>query len=176
MNLKHTVLAVVAGSLVAFAASAQPYGGMGGYGMGPGMMGGYGAGGYGMGPGMGPGMMGNGGGNGYGYGMGPGMMWGNGDAYANLKLSADQRKKISDIQDETFKAMWQLMGTMHQQGYHMYGMFGPGQDEQAMRKAYERMAATQKAMFEMQLEAHKKIDAVLTAEQREQLRKEWSGR
>jgi hypothetical protein len=55
------------------------YGGYGGYGMGPGMMGGYG--GYGMGPGMmggyggygmGPGMMG-----GYGgYGMGPGMMGG----------------------------------------------------------------------------------------------------
>jgi len=46
-----------------------------GYGMGPGMMGGYGRGygmmqrGYGQGYGMGPGMMG-----GYGYGMGPGMM------------------------------------------------------------------------------------------------------
>jgi len=54
----------------------------GGYGMGPGMMGGYGGYGYGMGPGMmggyggygmGPGMMG-----GYGYGMGPGMMGGYG--------------------------------------------------------------------------------------------------
>jgi Spy/CpxP family protein refolding chaperone len=57
-----------------------------GYGMGPGMMGGYG--GYGMGPGMmggygpgygmGPGMMG---GYGPGYGMGPGMMWGYGPGY-----------------------------------------------------------------------------------------------
>ena len=69
-------------------------GGYGGYGMGPGMMGGYG--GYGMGPGMmggyggygmGPGMMGGYGGYGMapgmmggygGYGMGPGMMGGYG--------------------------------------------------------------------------------------------------
>jgi hypothetical protein len=59
----------------------------GGYGMGPGMMGGRGYG-YGMGPGMmggqgygygmGPGMMG---GRGYGYGMGPGMMGGRGYGY-----------------------------------------------------------------------------------------------
>ena len=59
----------------------------GGYGMGPGMMGGRGYG-YGMGPGMmggrgygygmGPGMMG---GQGYGYGMGPGMMGGRGYGY-----------------------------------------------------------------------------------------------
>ena len=59
----------------------------GGYGMGPGMMGGRGYG-YGMGPGMmggqgygygmGPGMMG---GRGYGYGMGPGMMGGQGYGY-----------------------------------------------------------------------------------------------
>ena len=45
----------------------------GGYGMGPGMMGGRG---YGY--GMGPGMMG---GQGYGYGMGPGMMGGRGYGY-----------------------------------------------------------------------------------------------
>ena len=59
----------------------------GGYGMGPGMMGGRGYG-YGMGPGMmggqgygygmGSGMMG---GRGYGYGMGPGMMGGQGYGY-----------------------------------------------------------------------------------------------
>ena len=59
----------------------------GGYGMGPGMMGGRGYG-YGMGSGMmggqgygygmGPGMMG---GRGYGYGMGPGMMGGQGYGY-----------------------------------------------------------------------------------------------
>jgi len=69
------------------------------------------------------------------------------------------------------------MGAMHEQGYHMHGMFGPGAlDEAAARKAFQAMAETQKAMFEMQLEARKKIDAVLTPEQREQLRRYWSGR
>ncbi len=166
MNLKRATLAAAASILMATAAVAQAYG------MGPGAMGSYG-GGYGY--GMGPGMMG---GYGGGYGMGPGMMWGYGaDAYAGLNLSADQRKQITEIQEETAKAMWQLMGTMHEQGYHMYGMFGPGAlDEQAARKAFEQMTATHKAMFELQLAARKKIDALLTDDQRAQLRRYWSNR
>ena len=159
MDRKHALMALAASVVLSGAAVAQPYGG------GPGMMGGYG-GGY----GMGPGMMG---GYGGGYGMGPGMMGGYGsEAYAGLKLSAEQQKKITAIQQETSKAMWQLMGTMHEQGYHMQGMFGPGPfDEATARKAFQTMQETQKAMFDMQLEAHKKIDAVLTKEQRDQLRR-----
>jgi Spy/CpxP family protein refolding chaperone len=100
------------------------------------------------------------------------MMGGNGNAtYAGLKLSAEQQKKITMIQQEMSKAMWQQMGTMHEQGYHMQGMFGPGAfDEAAARKAFQTMQETQKAMFDMRLEAHEKIDAVLTKEQRDQLR------
>lgn len=164
MKVKRILVAGAASLLVAGSVIAQPYG------MGPGMMGG----GYGS-YGMGSGMMG-----GYGepgaYGMGPGMMGGYGaNVAAGLNLSAEQRKKIADIQEETAKGMWQLMGTMHQQRYHMDGMFGLGTlDEQAANKAYESMAATQKAMFQMQLEARRKIDAVLTTEQREQLRRYWS--
>ncbi len=158
MKLKHAFVSVLAGAALAASAVAQPYGG-------PGMMGGYG-GGY----GMGPGMMG---GHGGGYGMGPGMMGGQGlDTYAGLKLSAEQQKTISAVQQETSKAMWQRMGTMHEQGYHMHGMFSPGPfDEAAARKAFQTMQDTQKAMFELQLAAHQKIDAVLTKEQREQLRR-----
>jgi Spy/CpxP family protein refolding chaperone len=132
--------------------------GGGGYGMGPGMVGGYGPGGY----GMGPGMMGG------GYGT---------EALAGLDLSAEQRKQIAQIQEETAKARWQLMGTMHEQDYHMYGMMGMGSlDEAAARKAFDSMAATQKAMFELSLGARKRINDVLTPEQREKLRKYWSGR
>jgi Spy/CpxP family protein refolding chaperone len=160
MRVKRMGVAVAAaGALVAGIAVAQPYG------MGPGGMGG-GYGGYGMGPGM------------MGDRMGPGMMWGDSaDAYAGLNLSAEQRQKIANIRQETSKAMWQLMGAMHDQGYHMYGMTGPGPvDEAAAKKAYESMAATQKAMFDLQLEARKKIDAVLTKEQREELRRYWGSR
>ncbi len=166
MNLKQAAALAATTALASGLAAAQPAGGMG-----PGMMGGYGPGGYGMGPGM---MGGYGFGPG-GYGMGPGMMWGYaGHAYAGLNLSAEQRKKIDEIQEQAASTMWQQMGAMHRQGYHMQGMYGPGPlDEQAARKAFEAMVAAQKGMFEAQLEARKKIDAVLTAEQREQLRRAW---
>ncbi|MEO6660293.1 MAG: Spy/CpxP family protein refolding chaperone [Burkholderiaceae bacterium] len=151
MDKKHALMALVASVFLSGAAMAQPHG------SGPGTMGGYG---------MGSGMMG-------GYGMGPGMMGGYGnEAYAGLKFSAEQQKKITAIRQETSKAMWQQMGTMHEQGYHMNGMFGPGPlDEAAARKAFQTMQETQKTMFDMQLEAHKKIDATLTQEQRDQLRR-----
>jgi Spy/CpxP family protein refolding chaperone len=159
------------------------YGGYGpGYGMGPGMMGGYG--GYGMGPGMmggyggygmGPGMMG-----GYGgYGMGPGMMGGYGGyGYGyGPELSADQRAKMADIQQTLARKQWELMDKMHEEGGPMYQAFGLGAiDEKAARKAFQVMADAQKQMFEAQLEAHKKMNAILTPEQREQMSRGWRGR
>lgn len=157
MKFMTALSVTAAGRLLAGTALAQPYG------MGPDMMGGYGGG-----HGMGPGMMG-----GYGgaYGMGPGGMRGDSEgAFASLKLSPDQRKKIADIQATSSKAMWQLMGSMHEQGYHMQGMYGPGSvDEAAARKSFQTMTESRQAMFELQLDTRKKIDGVLTKEQREQL-------
>jgi len=123
--------------------------GPGYYGMGPGMMGGYGMGpwmmgGYGMGYGMGPGMMG---GYGMGYGMGPGMMGGcGGYGYNALNLSDAQRTKIQKIQEEASRSQWEIMNKMHE----------------AMSQGWQ--------------DAQKKIDAVLTKEQREQLNRGWRGR
>jgi len=148
--MKRTSMGIglAAGLLVAGLAAAQPHG------MGPGMMGGYD---YGAGYGMGPGMMGGG---------------GRGGAYAGLDLTADQRQKIADIQRATEKAQWQLMGTMHEQGYAMHGSGAGGAvDEAAARKSFDAMTETRKAMFELQLDTRKKIDAVLTPQQREQLRR-----
>ena len=128
----------------------QGYGpGMMGQGYGPGMMGqGYGPGmmgqGYGpgmMGQGMGPGMMGYGM---MGQGMGPGMMGGmmyGANPYVSLDLSAEQRAKISAIQEELWRKRWNLMGKMHEERYHMYQlMSGVVTDEAAARKAYQAMA------------------------------------
>ena len=59
----------------------------------------------------------------------------------------------------------------------MNGMFGPGSlDEQEARKAFQVMADTQKAMFELTLGARKRVEAVLTKEQIEQLRSRWGRR
>ena len=203
--MKRKLLAASAAVLLgtATAACSQPYGGMGpgmmggygpgggpgygqgqgyspgygpGYGMGPGMMGGYG--GYGPGYGMGPGMMG-----GYGgYGMGPGMMGGYGPGgYGGygygVDLSPEQRAKIADVQQELGRKQWGLMEKMHEEGGPMYQAFGSGAfDEKAARKAYETMAEAQKQMFEASLQMRKKIDAVLTPEQREQMGRGWRGR
>jgi Spy/CpxP family protein refolding chaperone len=151
-----------------------------GYGMGPGMMGGY----YGMGPGMmwgdgpggmGPGMMG-------GYGMrggdGPGMMWGyGGDEYRGLKLTAEQRAKIADIRRDVSRKHWELMGKVHDERYQVYEYDAAGKlDENAARKAYQALNDAHKALFEYGLEARKRIEAVLTDEQRDQLRRGWQGR
>ena len=165
--MKRTLIgAAVAGAvLLAGTALSQGYGP--GYGMGPGMMGGgYGPG-YGMGQGMGPGMMG-GGGYGPGQGMGPGMMGGGyGSGYAALNLTDEQRKKIDAIQEEVWSKQGELMGRMHAQSYRMHD-FGKADDATA-RKAFDEMAAAHKQMFETRLDARKRIDAVLTPEQRKQL-------
>ena len=117
----------------------------------PPMMGGYGPG-YGMGPGMmggyGPGYYGRGYGPGYGmgYGMGPGMVGGcsgYGYGYNALNLTDAQREKIQKIQQEAAQAQWEIMNKMHE----------------TISQGWQ--------------EAQKKIDAVLTKEQREQLKRGW---
>lgn len=119
------------------------------------------------GPGYGPGP---------GYGMGPGMMGGYGGLHG-LDLSAEQRTKISEIQRELFGKHWELMGKLHQQGGPMDEAFASGKfDEKAARKAYDAMSEARKQMFEASLQAHKRIDTLLTPEQRDQLRSGGRGR
>lgn len=186
--------AMLGGAAVASADETKPawncpYGGptmMGGYGMGPGMMQGYGMphgmmGGYGMGPGMmqgyggygGPGMM-----QGYGsgpgmmgaYGMGPGMM-----GYAGgVDLSADQRTKINAIRDETRKQHWTMMGEIMDQQVRLQDLYdAPKTDSAAIEQVYKRIGELQRQMYESSIDAHKRMDAVLTDEQRERLRNTW---
>jgi Spy/CpxP family protein refolding chaperone len=144
MKLRYLVAAACVAA--SGAALAQGYG--------PGMMEGYG-------PGMG------------GQGMGPGMMLGySRGAYAGIDLTAEQRKKIAEIEKQTSEAQWKLMGSMHQQGFQMHESMGPGAvDEATARKTFEAMSATRKAMFELTLDARKRMDAVLTKEQRDRLQK-----
>jgi Spy/CpxP family protein refolding chaperone len=95
------------------------------------------------------------------------MGGGYGPGYAALNLTDEQRKKIDAIQEEVWSKQGELMGRMHAQSYRMHD-FGKADDATA-RKAFDEMAAAHKQMFETRLEARKRIDAVLTPEQRKQL-------
>lgn len=122
-------------------------------GWGPGMMGGYG-----------PGMMG---------GYGPGMMggyWGE----RMPDLTADQRSKVTAIQRELRNKQFALMDRMHDQWESMHAWRGGKFDEQAARKAYDDTEKLHRQMFENMLDAQKRIDALLTPQQRQQM--ERSGR
>lgn len=136
----------------------------GGYGMGPGMM--YGDGGRG-GYGMGPGAMG-----GWGYGMGPGMMYGYGygprhGAAAALNLTDEQRTKIDKIQQDLRSKQWDLRGKIQSE----YAARANAADDAAAAKADDQITALQQQMLSNAASARKQTDAVLTPEQRQQLRR-----
>jgi len=138
-------------------------GGYGGYGMGPGMMGGYG--GY----GMGPGMMG---GYGGGYGMGPGMM-GFGPL-GSLDLNDEQRAKIDKIIETERKQHWSTMGKMldvQNKLRYLYAADEP--DPKKVGAVYGELAKLQQQMLETHVRASNQVHQVLTKEQREQLR-QWN--
>lgn len=129
--------------------------------MGPGMMGGYGPG-Y----GMGPGMMG---GYGPGYGMGPGMMgWGN---YRGLNLSEDQKSKITQIQKEVRTKQWAVMGEMMDAQDKLQELYDADkQDAAAINKQYKVIEDLRRQMVDNSVDAHNRINSILTKEQREKAR------
>ncbi|MDH4286455.1 MAG: Spy/CpxP family protein refolding chaperone [Gallionella sp.] len=135
-----------------------------GYGMGPGMMGGYG--GYGMGPemmgghGMGSGMMGS-------YGRGYGMdMMGDWDL-RELNLTADQKDKLAKIRKAMRSKMWPLMGEMMDIRDRLHDLYDADkQDATAINKQYEELGKVRKQMVDNAVDAHNRINDMLTPEQR----------
>lgn len=134
--------------------------------MGPGMMGGYGPG-Y----GMGPGMMG---GYGHGYGMGTGMMgWRN---YRGLDLSADQKSKITPIQNEMRSKQWALMGEIMDAQDKLQELYDADkQDSAAINKQYKVIEDLRRQMVDNSVDAHNRINSILTKEQLEKLREQGHG-
>ena len=164
------------------AAVAQPAQGPQGQGAGPGM-------GQGMGQGMGPGMMrGPGWQGGYrdddswGRGMrggwgGGGMMDGMGmmglGPINRLDLTDSQRKEVLKIQDELRRTNWTVMGSMHdERSKFREAMWAGKRDRAAILAASKRMSDLHQQMLENALNAFDKAEAVLTPQQREQLRRE----
>lgn len=180
-----TALTFVAG-LPAHADEPRAYGpgmmgaygpGQGGYGpgYGRGMMGSYGPGygdGQGYGPGYGPGMMGGyGRGNGMMGGFGYGSMMGLGGPLYQLDLNEQQLAKINQIQDETRRKNWSVMGKLLDENAHMRDLFlAEKRDPAAIGKQAMKIADLRRQMLEASVDARNRAEALLTKEQKEQLR------
>jgi Spy/CpxP family protein refolding chaperone len=89
---------------------------------------------------------------------------------AGLDLTAEQRTKIAEIRTESNRMQAALMAQMRGSGAPPHEGYRDGQfDEQAARKRHEAMAGLRQQMAENTLEARKRVDSVLTPQQREQL-------
>jgi Spy/CpxP family protein refolding chaperone len=109
-----------------------------------------------------------------GWGMmgGAGMMggWGMmGPGWSALSLTKDQSNKIYAIHRELREKQFALMDRMHDSmqsvSFYRDGKF----DEQAARNAYAAAEKVHRQMFENMLDAQKRVDALLTPQQRQQL-------
>jgi Spy/CpxP family protein refolding chaperone len=168
--------ALVAASTVFAQQPAPPSGPGPGPGMGPGMMQGPGGGGGGMGPGRGMGAGGGiGPGPGGGMGAGGGMMGPGGGLgrLGQLDLSESQRSQVFKIQDDLRRKNWELLGkTQDEQAKLRDAYYASGtRDRAAIIAAYKRIGELRVQRIENSLDAAEKIEALLTPQQREGLKR-----
>ena len=96
--------------------------------------------------------------NGYGPGYGAG---------AELNLTDEQRGKIAKIQQDMRSKQWDLMGKVRDE----YARRAEAPDDAAANKADDQIGQLQQQMVSNATAARKEMDAVLTKEQRQQLRR-----
>lgn len=85
--------------------------------------------------------------------------------YERLNLTGEQRAHIAGIEQALWRTQWELMGDMFERGFTMHGARGG-----VPPLTYEQMAALRRQMFDAHQDAQRRIEAVLTDEQRAQLR------
>jgi Spy/CpxP family protein refolding chaperone len=110
-----------------------------------------------------------------GGGMGGAMMGGFGNLRNIPDLTTDQRNKITAIRRDLRNRQFALMDQMHDQ-WASTNLYRNGQfDEQAARRSYDATEKLHRQMFENSLDAQKRIDALLTPAQRQQLQRSYGG-
>lgn len=134
--------------------------------------------GWGAGHGMGPGMMGHG--WGAGHGMGPGMMGfgmtgpGIGRALWLQDLDENQRVQLFDLQEELQARHWETIGEARKEFARLrHAWQAPQRDRQAILASWQRLGELHLRAVEQSLDAADRMDSILSAQQREQLRR-WS--
>lgn len=92
------------------------------------------------------------------------------DALAALKMTADQRKAVTEIERDLKRKQWTFIGSLRELRWKQEEAFGaPEVDAQAARRNYDEITALRRQMFEATLDSRKRIEAVLTKEQRARL-------
>jgi len=124
--------------------------------------------GHGMGGGCG--MMGMGGGMKGGHGMmGMGPIW-------MLDLTAKQQTQIDKIHNDLRKQHWGVKRKMMDERNKLHELYGAEQrDAKKIGKVYGALFNLQRQMIETKIDAHNRMETVLTAEQREQLKQTRGG-
>ena len=104
---------------------------------------------------------GRGGMMGYGYGM-----------QGALDLSDDQRKKVDAVHDELQSRTWEITGKMRAEMAKMReAMASEPRDKAALDASYKRLNELRQQRFDARLTARDQMDAVLTKEQRQSMRR-----
>ena len=107
--------------------------------------------------GYGPGMMG-------GYGPGPGMMRGGGPMMASLNLTSEQEDKIFALHEQMRAKNFGTMGKLQKL------MRADPVDSKAVIDQQKKVDEVRREMLASHLEVRKQTEAILTPEQRKQLR------
>lgn len=90
--------------------------------------------------------------------------------FAMLELSPDQQSKIGQIQQETLQkhlGLRQQIGNERLQLRQLLLQDKP--DPQAVGEAYSKIAQLQRQLIESRVEAHNRMEELLTPEQRQRL-------
>ena len=128
---------------------------------------------------QGPGMMGDGmrGQGMMGQGMmGQGMGAQQGGMLAALNLSDAQREKVLAIQEEHRKKNWAAMGEVRAEHYKLRGLYGAEKlDADKIAEQQKKVDELRGRMLKSRVEAHNQIAALLTPEQRKELRQRAPG-
>jgi Spy/CpxP family protein refolding chaperone len=120
--------------------------------------------GYGPGMGRGPGMGGPGMGGGMGMGYG-------GGALAGLDLSDAQAEKVFAIQEAQHQKNWPTMTRMRSEMFKLRRMYyAEKPDPKAVGEQQKKVDELRRQMVQSHLEARRQIEAILTEDQRKQLR------
>ena len=123
-------------------------------------------------------------GPGYGHGrammgqetMGQGMGAQQGGVLAVLNLSDAQREKVLAIQEEHRKKNWAAMGEVRAEQYKLRSLYGAERlDADKIAGQQQKVDELRRQMLKSRVEAHNQIAALLTPEQRKELRERAPG-